>query len=184
MANIAIPYASGRGHTRRLAEEIAGALGAAECNARLIDVMDMQPTDWQAMEASDAIVMGAPTYMGSVCAEFKSFMDASSDIWADQRWADKMAAGFTVATFAGGDKLSSLMQLSVFAAQHGMIWVGQDQLGAPVVPENEGINQSGTWLGLAATTVRDKSLMVSEGDLETARRFGVRIARLARRWAR
>jgi len=52
------------------------------------------------------------------------------------------------------------------------------------VPENEGINQSGTWLGLAATTVRDKSLMVSEGDLETARRFGVRISRLARRWAR
>ncbi|SEQ73151.1 flavodoxin family protein [Thalassovita taeanensis] len=183
MVNVAIAYFSGRGHTLRLADYIAGALGDENCNARLIDVTQVTEMDWAAMEAADAILFGAPTYMGSVAAEFKMFMDSTSGIWSEQLWADKLAGGFTVATFPGGDKLSSLMQMNIFAAQHGMVWVGQDQIGAPVVPENDGINASGVWLGLGATTSRDKTLMVHQGDLETARRFGVRVARAARRWS-
>jgi NAD(P)H dehydrogenase (quinone) len=184
MPDIAIAYVSGRGHTRRLAEEIATELGAQECHVRLIDVEVMFKKDWDALDAADAIVMGAPTHMGSAAAAFKAFMDETGDIWARQGWCDKLAAGFTVATFPGGDKLSTLMQLTVFAAQHGMIWVGQDQIGAPVMKENEGINQSGAWLGLAATSVRDKAQLVSEGDLETARRFARRLAKAATRWTR
>lgn len=183
MGNVAIPYASGHGHTRRLAEVIAAALGAGGCDARLIDVEKMGKLDWQALDAADAIVMGAPTYMGSVAAGFKTFMDTTGDIWAEQRWADKLAAGFTVATFPGGDKLSTLMQLSVFAAQHGMVWVGQDQIGAPVDKANPGINAGGIWLGLGATSSRDKTLMVEQGDLDTAQRFGLRISRAVRRWS-
>ncbi|MEZ5673785.1 MAG: flavodoxin family protein [Thalassovita sp.] len=139
MGNVAITYFSGRGHTRKLADKIAVALGQEGCAARLIDVTDLSQTDWQAMEAADAILLGAPTYMGSIAAEYKSFMDATSDIWSEQLWADKLAAGFTVATFPGGDKLSSLMQLNIFAMQHGMIWVGQDQIGAPVNTDAEGL---------------------------------------------
>lgn len=180
--NVAIPYATGRGHTRRLAEVIADALGEGGCDARLIDVEAMGKTDWQALDEADAIVLGAPTYMGSAAAGFKTFMDATGEIWADQGWSDKLAAGFTVVTFPGGDKLNTLMQLSVFAAQHGMIWVGQDQIGAPVNADQSGINASGVWLGLGATSSRDKALMVEAGDLETARRFGLRIARCVRRW--
>jgi NAD(P)H dehydrogenase (quinone) len=182
VGNVAIPYDSGRGHTRRLAEVIAAALGEGGCDARLIDVTTMTDLDWQALDAADAIVMGAPTYMGSASAGFKTFMDATGQIWANQGWADKLAAGFTVATFPGGDKLNTLMQLSVFAAQHGMVWIGQDQIGAPANKENPGINASGVWLGLGATSSRDKTLMVEAGDIETAHRFGLRIARLVRRW--
>lgn len=183
MANVAITFFSGRGHTRKLAVTLARALGAEGCSARLIDVMEMSETDWQAMEAADGILFGAPTYMGSVAAEYKGFMDATSDIWSDQKWADKLAGGFTVATFPGGDKIVALQQLSTFAMQHGMLWVGQDQIGAPVNRNQVGINESGTWLGLAATTVRDKELLVSDGDVETARRYGTRFARAVRRWS-
>jgi NAD(P)H dehydrogenase (quinone) len=183
MPNIAIAYASGRGHTRKLAEEIATTLGAEGCAARLIDVEVMFKKDWDALMEADAILFGAPTYMGSAAAAFKHFMDETGDIWVRQAWVDKLAGGFTVATFPGGDKLSTLMQLTVFAAQHGMVWVGQDQIGAPANKVNEGINQSGAWLGLAATSVRDKIQLVSEGDLETARRFAARMARAAKRWA-
>lgn len=179
---IALAYCSGAGHTRRLAEGIAaGAMGAGGASV-LIDVTAMGDGDWAALAGAAAIVFGAPTYMGSAAADFKAFMDASSDIWADQLWADKLAGGFTVATFASGDKLSTLMQLSVFAAQHGMVWLGQREIGAPVDADNPEINQSGAWLGLAATSVRDKTLMVSQGDAETARRFGARMAKAAQRW--
>jgi NAD(P)H dehydrogenase (quinone) len=183
MANVAITYFSGAGLTRKLADTIAVALGQEDCAARLIDVTGLEPLDWQAMEAADAILFGVPTYMGGPAAEFKAFMDATSDVWEQQLWADKLAAGFTVATFPSGDKLSTLVQLSVFAMQHGMVWVGQDQIGAPVDRSKHGINQSGSWVGLSATTVRDKSRMVDDGDLETARRFAARIARSVRRWS-
>jgi NAD(P)H dehydrogenase (quinone) len=183
MVNVAITYFSGAGHTRKLADTIAVALGQEDCAARLIDVTRMEPLDWQALEAADAILFGVPTYMGGPAAEFKAFMDASSDIWERQLWADKLAAGFTVATFPAGDKLSTLMQLSLFAMQHGMIWVGQDQIGAPVDQTKPGINQTGSWMGLSATTVRDKTQLVSADDLETARRFAGRLARVVRRWS-
>ncbi|MGH1354612.1 MAG: flavodoxin family protein [Thalassovita sp.] len=183
MVNVAITYFSGAGHTRKLADTLAVALGQDGCAARLIDVTQMEPLDWQALDAADAILFGAPTYMGGPAAEFKTFMDATSEIWEQQRWADKLAAGFTVATFPSGDKLSTLTQLSLFAMQHGMVWIGQDQIGAPVDQTKQGINQTGSWMGLSATTIRDKTLLIDEDDLETARRFAGRIARVVRRWS-
>ncbi|CUH66176.1 NAD(P)H dehydrogenase (quinone) [Thalassovita gelatinovora] len=183
MGTLVISYFSGNRHTARLAETIAAAAVESGCDTRLVDVAAMTEADWLALDTADAILFGTPTYMGSAAAEFKSFMDQTSDRWTDQVWADKLAAGFTVATFPGGDKLATLIQLTVFAAQHGMIWVGQDQIGAPVDAANPGINASGAWLGLTATSSRDKTLMVQSGDLETARRFGGRIARAVHRWS-
>ena len=182
MPRVAISYCSGNGHTVRLAQEISAAVSEAGCQAILVDVTTMSEADWGLLDGADAILFGTPTYMGSAAAEFKAFMDETSDRWSEQAWSDKIAAGFTVATFSGGDKLATLIQLSVFAAQHGMIWIGQDQIGAPVDKGNPGINDSGAWLGLAATSSRDKEQMVQQGDLETARRFGQRIARAVLRW--
>ena len=165
MGNVAITYFSWHGKTRKLADEIAVALGQEGCAARLIDVSDLSDTDWQAMEAAEAILFGAPTYMGGVAGEFKSFMDATRDIRQAQLWADKLAAGFTVVTPPDEDKLSSLMQLNLFAMQHGMVWVGQDQTGV-----------AGTWPGLALSAA-DKT------QLDAAHQFGSRIARVVRRWS-
>jgi len=131
----------------------------------------------------DAIIFGAPTYMGSVAGGFKAFMDETGELWLERRWANKIAAGFTCAVSTGGDKLNTLMQISVFAAQHGMIWVGQDEIGAPVKKDNAGINMSGVWLGLGATDSVDKGALIDAGDAETARRFGARVADAAMRWS-
>ena len=181
---IAIAYHSGSGHTRRLVEIVSEALAALGAEVAGVDVEAMGEHGWQALAAADAIVFAAPTYMGSVSAPFKAFMDASSDIWgSDAGWTDKIAAGMTVATFPSGDKLASLMQMVVFATQHGMIWVGQDDIGAPVEPEKEGINEDGYALGFGATSVRDKTRMIRPGDEVTARRFAARIFHATRRWS-
>ncbi len=40
--------------------------------------------------------------MGSVSGPFKTFMDASSRVWLEQKWKDKLAAGFTISgSFSG-----------------------------------------------------------------------------------
>ena len=177
---IAVTYVTGNGHTRRLAQAVAEGAGPA----RLIDVDQITAGDWQALDAADAILFGTPTYMGSSAAKFDVFLEEASNRWADQQWADKIAGGFTVATYPSGDKLNTLMRLAIYAAQMGMIWVGPNQIGAPVLPEHPDLNRDGSHLGLMATSSRDKEKLIESGDLETARRFGTRIARVTRRWLR
>lgn len=174
----AIAYFSGNGHTTRLAQAVAAGAGVAH----LIDIEQITDTDWQRLDAAPAIVFGTPTYMGSSAARYDAFLEEASSRWPSQLWADKIAGGFTVATYPSGDKLSTLMRLAIYAAQMGMIWVGQAEIGAPVDPDKPGINAAGCWLGLGATSSRDKSQLVEADDLETARRFGARIAMAAHRW--
>ncbi len=175
---IAIPYFSGNGHTQRLAEAIAD--GAAP--ARLINVATITAPDWAMLDAADAILFGAPTYMGSSAAAFDMFLEEAASRWEDQLWADKIAGGFTVGSYAGGDKLSTLIRFAVYAAQMGMIWAGPTEIGAPVRPDRPGINGDGSNLGLTATSSRDKGQLIGPGDLETARLFGLRMGRVTRRW--
>ena len=176
---IVIPYYSGAGHTRVLAQAIAEGAG----EARVIDIEDITDADWAALDDADAIIFGAPTYMGSSAARYDVFLEEASVRWPDQTWADKIAAGFTVATFPSGDKFSTLMRFCVYAAQMGMIWVGQQEIGAPVHPDRGAVNSQGSWLGLMAMSSRDKDQMVEADDLATARAFGARIAKATARWA-
>ena len=175
---IVIPYYTGSGHTRVLAKAIAEGAGAA----RLIDIEQVSDADWDAMDDADAIIFGAPTYMGSSAARYDAFLEEASERWPDQTWGDKIAAGFTVATYPSGDKFSTLMRLCTYAAQMGMIWVGQKEIGAPVHPDRGAVNSQGSWLGLMAMSSRDKDQMVEEDDLVTARAFGARITMAATRW--
>ncbi len=177
---ICIAYFSGSGHTARLASAIAEGAG----RARLIDVTQLSNDDRAALDAADAIVFGAPTYMGSTAARFDQFLEEAAAGWPDLIWGDKIAAGFTVATHGSGDKLAALHRMSIYAAQMGMIWIGQTEIGVPAVPDQPGINREGSWLGLMATSSRDKAELIEAGDLETARRFGRRIAGITERWHR
>ena len=79
---------------------------------------------------AEAIIFGAPTYTGGASAAFKAFEEATSNVVMAKGfgWKDKIAAGFTNSGARSGDKLATLMQIALFAAQHGMHWVN---LGLP-----------------------------------------------------
>lgn len=176
---IVIPYYTGKGHTRVLAEAVAEGAGGA----RLIDVEKMGAAEWQALDEAEAMIFGAPTYFGSTASGFDHHLiEAVLGRWPEMAWRDKLAGGFTVATYASGDKLSALTRLAVFAAQMGMVWVGQAEIGAPVHPGRGPLKSAGSWLGLTASSSRDKRRMVPEEDLETARLYGARMAAAALRW--
>ncbi|WP_041471904.1 MAG: flavodoxin family protein [Rickettsia africae] len=44
--------------------------------------------------------------MGSVARSFKTFMEATSTRWAQQKWKDKIAAAFTNSAFYSGNKFA------------------------------------------------------------------------------
>ncbi|MEK9970522.1 MAG: flavodoxin family protein, partial [Ferrovibrio sp.] len=148
----------------------------AEAEARIAEI-----------NAADAIIFGAPTYMGSVSAPFKAFMDYTSQVWYGRGWKDKLAAGFTNSASQSGDKLNSLQQLSIFAAQHGMIWVGLDLL--PGNNNSKGsvddLNRLGSFLGAMAQSNADEGADKGpiQSDLKTAEHLGKRVATLAKQFA-
>ena len=184
MTTIAIIYHSATGRTQSLAQAVSR--GAESVEGTLAHLMTSEEAQRaQAVLASaDAIVFGCPTYMGSASAAFKEFMDSTSVVWALQGWRDKLAAAFTHSAALSGDKLGTLMQLAVFAAQHGMIWVG---LGLPptyagIEPAKEDTNRLGSHLGAMAQS-RPGGGVVPPSDLATAEHLGRRVAEAARRWS-
>ncbi|WP_374353832.1 NAD(P)H-dependent oxidoreductase [Chitinimonas sp.] len=188
MTQIAIVYHSGYGHTKKQAEAVlAGAAGVAGVNATLFAIdAEGNLTDeaWAALEAADGIAFGAPTYMGAASWQFKKFADASSKAWFQQKWKDKVAAGFTNSASMNGDKLSTLHYFFTLAMQHSMIWVGTGMLPAnSKAAQRNDVNYLGSFAGLMAQSPSDSSPDEGPlpGDLETARQFGARLAETTKR---
>ena len=186
MSKIAIVYHSGYGHTKKLAEAVqAGAAATSGASVDLIAISaegTITDAEWATLDAADAIIMGSPTYMGTVSWQFKKFADASSKPWFAQKWKDKIGAGFTNSATMNGDKLSTLHYLFTLAMQHSMIWVGTGLMpsNAKAAQRND-INYVGSFSGLMAQSPSDSSPEEGPlpGDLETAKLFGKRIAEMA-----
>lgn len=186
MAKIVVVYHSGYGHTavqadavRRGAETVAGVVS-------MLVPVDLVERNWDTLDEADAIIFGAPTYMAGPSAQFKAFLDATSGRWAEQRWKNKLAAGFTNSAGLNGDKLNTLEQFSLFAMQHGMIWVGlgllpgnHTSMGSP-----EDLNRLASFLGAMAQSNADQGSDVVPGasDQRTAEHLGRRVAEAAVRW--
>lgn len=186
MTRIAIVFHSGYGHTAQQAKAVhAGAASVAGAEVQLLQVDaegNLPEAAWTALDAADAIVFGSPTYMGTVSWQFKKFADASSKAWFTQKWKDKVAAGFTNSATINGDKLSTLTTLFTLAMQHGMVWVGTGMMPANTkAATRNDVNYLGAFSGLMAQSPADASPEEGPlpGDLETARRFGARVAQLA-----
>jgi NAD(P)H dehydrogenase (quinone) len=138
------------------------------------------------LNQADGILFGVPTYMGTVSAEFKRFMESSSSIWSKQAWKDKLASGFVNSGSLSGDKLQAMTTLVVFAGQHSMIWVTQG-----LMPGNGGasdaatMNRLGSWLGVMSQSDNDSPEKTPPaGDRATAVAFGQRFAEAVKRWSR
>ena len=165
---ICVIYHSSYGHTAKVAQYIAQGAAQAGAEAHLISVAAVQ---WELLDQADIIVMGCPTYMGSLTAALKQFMEDSSKRWLARAWQGKMAAGFTNGGGLSGDKLAVLQQINLFAMQHGMLWAGLPFMPTGRSPQD--INRMSSFLGLM-TQSDNASVEVTppEGDLETARKFG------------
>lgn len=185
MVTVAVVFHSAAGSTRQLAAAVA--TGAAEVAGVCVIQAEIAGSDivegrfcnsnlLAQLDSADAIVFGSPTYMGCVSAQFKAFADASSERWAQQRWANKIAAGFTIGSNVSGDQLNTLQYLQILANQHGMLWAGLD------LPGNHnaaGLNRLGAQSGLIAQSTDG---VLDEADLLSAQYLGQRAALLSKRY--
>jgi NAD(P)H dehydrogenase (quinone) len=188
---VCVVYHSGYGHTAKQAEAVAEGAGRVDgadvSSVPVGDLEDAESAAWAQLDEADALIFGCPTYMGSVSAEMKKFMEASSGRWMEHKWADKLAAGFTNSGSQNGDKQNTLVSIATFAAQHGMVWINLN-----LMPGNnnskgsvDDLNRLGSFMGAMAQSDIDvgPDVAPTASDLETARKLGERVALCAKRWA-
>ena len=179
MSKVAVVYFSGYGHAQRVAETVAE--GAKAQLVKIDQDGNIPEGAWDDLAQADAIIFGAPTYMGSAPWQFKKFADASSKVWFTRGWQDKVFGGFSVSASLNGDKQVTLISLQTLASQHGGIWVslGLSPANSSAASRND-VNNLGGSVGLLVQAPSDAGAdAIPAGDIETARQYGARVASIA-----
>jgi NAD(P)H dehydrogenase (quinone) len=157
MAKALIVYYSRSGNTRKMAETIAEGVKKEEVAVDVRDVKDVTPDD---LRAFDAIVVGSPTYYGSMAAEIKKLFDDS--IRFHGKLDGKIGAAFASSANIGGGNETTILDILNAMLIHGMIVQG---------------DAKGDHYGPVAIGAPD------ERALKECLRAGARIARLAKKLA-
>lgn len=122
MAKALIVYYSRSGNTRKMAETIAEGVKNEEVAAEVRDVKDVAPDD---LKAFDAIVVGSPTYYGSMAAEIKKLFDDS--IRFHGKLDGKIGAAFASSANIGGGNETTILDILNAMLIHGMIVQGDSK---------------------------------------------------------
>lgn len=184
-SQIAVVYYSQRGTTKALVESfIRGVERVDGVTARALSV-DEVDAHWQVLDDAQAIVFATPTYIGSVAARYKEFIEKlSNPTWLERLWVGKLAAGITVSSGFSGDKLNCLMQLVIFASQMGMIWVPMPVIGGGYssTRTERDLNRLAGYLGVMSQANSNESVpdVPPRSDHRTAEIHGEFLAMTAR----
>ena len=192
MVKVYTVYHSGYGHTKLQAEAVnEGVSGVKDVESRLF-TSEEAIVKLDDFDAADGIIFGCPTYMGSISADMKKFLEAAAKKWFTLAWKDKIAGAFTNSSNFSGDKLNTLMGLAINALQHGMIYVGTGMMPAYNEPEGtktvtgpspDAINRVSSFVGPMSSSFNVKPPEApAKGDLETARLYGQRVAEITKKF--
>jgi NAD(P)H dehydrogenase (quinone) len=119
MAKVLVVYYSRSGNTEKMAKLIAEHIRNHGVEVTLTKVQDTKPED---LKAADGIIIGSPTYYGSMAAEIKALLDESVKLHG--RLDGKVGAAFsTAANIAGGNETTILSILTAMLI-HGFIIQG------------------------------------------------------------
>jgi NAD(P)H dehydrogenase (quinone) len=194
MSKIAVVYHSTYGHTKRQAEAVLrGAQSVPTIQAQLYTVNEAAAR-LDELDTADGIIFGCPTYMGSMSAGMKTFLEAAASKWFTLAWKDKIAGAFTNSSSFSGDKLNTLTGLCINAMQHGMIFVGlglmpsankPDDMNQIAGPGPDAHNRVGSFMGPMAASFQVRPPGApGQGDIETAEFYGRRVAEITLQFVR
>jgi len=122
MAKAIVIYYSRSGNTKKMAESVLEGIKKEGIDAVIKDVKDV---DVDELLKYDAIIIGSPTYYGTMSAEIKKLLDESVKFHG--KLEGKIGAAFSSsANVAGGNETTILDILNAMLI-HGMIMQGDPQ---------------------------------------------------------
>ncbi len=189
MAKVAVVYHSQYGHTEVQAKAVLAGISSVDGVEGVLMTAEEATANLDSLDDAAGIIFGCPTYMGSLSAGMKTFIEASAKKWFTLAWKDKVAGGFTNSSSFSGDKVNTLQDLWHNAMQHGMIWVSlglhpcsnrPDDMNAITGPGPEAHNRVGGFGGALASSFQVAPPDAPPvGDRETAEIYGRRVAEVA-----
>ncbi len=153
MPNVLVVYYSRTGNTKAMADLIADAMKEEGLEVECKKVEDTTPDD---LLAADGIIIGSPTYYGTMAAEIKKLLDES--VSHHSKLDGKIGAAFATATASGHE--TTVMSILEAMMIHGMIIQG----------DPSGCHYGAVSLGKPG-----------DSEAEFCKRFGQRTAKLVKR---
>jgi NAD(P)H:quinone oxidoreductase type IV len=201
---VQIVFYSMYGHIYRLAEAVAEGVREVEgAEARLYQVSELVPEEALAksgakaareafahipvavpaqLAEADAVIFGAPTRFGNMCAQMRNFLDQTGGLWVKGSLIGKPGSVFTSSATQHGGQESTILSFHTTLLHHGMVIVG--------VPYSEKRQMTmeeitgGSPYGASTIAGGDGSRLPSENELAIARFQGRHVAGIAKKLAR
>ena len=126
---------------------------------------------------ADAIIIGAPTYLGNMCAQMQLFLNSLGKLWRDGTLVGKVGSAFTSSGSQHGGQEAALLSVHTTMLHMGMIVVGLPYTfhGQLRIDEITG----GTPYGATTIAGQKGERMPSENELAAARFQGKHVASIA-----
>ncbi len=122
MAKALVMYYSRTGNTKKMAESIAEGIKKEGMEAVIKETKDVKADE---LLKYDAIVIGSPTYYGSMAAEIKKLLDDSVKFHG--KLEGKVGASFASSANVGGGNETTILDILNAMLIHGMIIQGDPQ---------------------------------------------------------
>ncbi|MFP4081831.1 MAG: flavodoxin family protein [Candidatus Aminicenantes bacterium] len=134
MAKVLVCYYSRTGNTEKMAEKISEVF---QTEGLEVDLKRVEETDISHLLQYHCVVIGSPTYYGSVCWQVKKLLDES--IKYHGKLQGKIGGAFSSSTNVGGGNETTILGILNALLIHGMIVQGEPKgdhygpvsLGAP-----------------------------------------------------
>lgn len=100
-------------------EELAGTFPII--SEKVDEIKTIKIATPQDLLEADLVIIGSPTYFGSMSGEMKLFLDSTAPYWPDAKLAGKRIAAFTTASTAEGGGHLCLNSIITFGMHMGML---------------------------------------------------------------
>lgn len=119
MAKVLVCYYSRSGHTKRMAEEIAAVMGD---EGLLVDLKDVKEIEASELLNYQGIVLGSPTYYGTMAWPVKKLFDESVKFHGKLK--GRVGGAFASSANIGGGNETTILDILNALLIHGMVVQG------------------------------------------------------------
>jgi NAD(P)H dehydrogenase (quinone) len=107
-----------------LPEDVLEKMGALEAQKAFTHVEVCEIPQVEMLAEADAIIFGAPTRFGNMCAQMRQFLDATGGLWAQGALVGKVGSVLTSSATQHGGQESTILSFHTTLLHHGMVVVG------------------------------------------------------------
>jgi len=155
-------------------DEVLQQSGAKAARAAFAHIPLAKP---EQLAQADAIIFGAPTRFGNMCAQMRNFLDQTGGLWMSGGLVGKIGSVFTSTASQHGGQETTIASFHSTLLHQGMVIVGVPYSEQRLLRMDE--VTGGTPYGASTITGGDGSRQPSDNELAIARFQGKHVATIA-----